>query len=107
MPDPIRGIDPTIPIEIAQAGQSAGPSGAATTGPSPNAASVDSADVARAEALLATISNAAAEIPSIDQTRVAALRQAIEAGTYQVNPQQIALKIVQIEDLLGSGGNTG
>lgn len=104
MPDPIRGLSPAIPIEVTQTGQAGTAPAAAQPGQSRAASTVDSADVARAEALLATISTAAATVPTIDQARVAALREAIQSGTYQVNPQQIAQKILEIEGLLSTGG---
>jgi len=46
-------------------------------------------------------------VPPVDQTRVAQLQQAINSGTYQVDPQQIAKMIMKIEDLLASGGKVG
>jgi flagellar biosynthesis anti-sigma factor FlgM len=63
--------------------------------------------VSRAQALLAAISAASGEIPMIDEARVAALQSAIEAGTYQVEPLQIARKIVEIERLLSAGTESG
>ena len=54
---------------------------------------------------LATITRAANAVPPIDQTRVAELQQAINSGTYQANPQQIAKMLMEIEALLASRGN--
>jgi negative regulator of flagellin synthesis FlgM len=65
-------------------------------------APVDSADVARAEALLATITQAAAAVPPMDPTRVAELKQAVNSGIYEANPQQIAEKMIEIEALLAA-----
>lgn len=107
MPEPISGVSPPVPIEVAQTGQAGTVPGAArpheaSSGPSAPA-SVDSADVARAEALLTTISTAAAEVSAIDEARVAALRQAVQSGAYQVDPQQIAQRMLDIENLLSAG----
>jgi negative regulator of flagellin synthesis FlgM len=105
MPDPIRGVNPTQGPGVASTGPAA-------TAPAPGGSTqsaapvpVDSADVARAEALLATISSAAADVPAIDQSRVAELRNAILSGTYQINPQQIAQKLIDIERLLVPTGS--
>ena len=102
MPDPIQGVNPTGPLEIAQTGQAGTSSGAAPASRPSTAASPDSADVARAEALLATIAQAAGSVSGIDEARVAALQQAIQSGTYQADPQQIAQKMLELEALLVS-----
>lgn len=36
-------------------------------------------------------------LPEVDQVRVNALRQAIEDGRYQINPERIAEKLLQLE----------
>ena len=103
MPDPIQGVQASDRLRVAsndQAASSQAPVQAAE--PSSSGIAVDSADVAWAQALLATITQAAAEVPPVDQTTVAELQQAINSGTYQANPQQIAEKIVEIEALLAS-----
>jgi flagellar biosynthesis anti-sigma factor FlgM len=104
MPDPIQGVNAAQPLDIAQTGQ-AGPSttGAGTTSTGA-AGAVDSADVARAEALLTTILDTAKTVPDIDQARVAELQRAVQSGDYQANPQQIAEKIMEIEQLLATRG---
>jgi flagellar biosynthesis anti-sigma factor FlgM len=100
MPDPIRSVSPAGPIEVSQAGQSRSPSGADTPLRPRSLPPADSADVSRAEALVATISAAAAAVPTIDEARIAELQRAIQAGTYQINARQIAEKMVEIEKLL-------
>ena len=102
MPDPIHGVNATQPLDVTSTGQT-GPgstavAAAASNQPSPG--TLDSADVARAEALLAAIQNSAEGVPGVDQAQVDELQRAIQAGSYQVDPQQIALKIMQIELLL-------
>jgi len=104
MPDPIQGVNPTDPLGVASAEQAGSPPTAVRTEQSGASTPVDSADVAWAEALLTTIAQAAAAVPPVDQTRVAELQQAINSGTYQANPQQIAQKIIEIETLLASRG---
>jgi flagellar biosynthesis anti-sigma factor FlgM len=100
MPDPIQGVTPAVPIEVGQTGQSGTPPATAQPSASPISGTVDSADVTRAEALLATITTTAGEVPGVDQGRVAALQQSIQSGAYQANPQQIAQKILELEAML-------
>ena len=100
MPDPIHGTSPIDLPGIASAGQPKAPAPAATNAPGAAVAPVDSADLSRAEAVLTTISQASAAVPSIDRTRVAELQQALNSGTYQANPSLIAEKIMEIEALL-------
>jgi negative regulator of flagellin synthesis FlgM len=107
MPDPIHGVNATDALGVASTGQAGSAQVTVRTEQSGAATQVDSADVARAQALLATIATAADTVPPVNQTRVAELRQAINSGTYQSNPQQIAKMIMEIEDLLASKGNIG
>jgi negative regulator of flagellin synthesis FlgM len=97
MPDPIHGTSPIDLPGVASAGQ---PKAAAPAATNASGAAVDSADLSRAEAVLTTISQASAAVPSIDRTRVAQLQQALNSGSYQANPQLIAEKIMEIEALL-------
>jgi negative regulator of flagellin synthesis FlgM len=107
MPDPIQGVNQIGALKVASTnGPGAAPE-AGTTQPSGAAPSVDSADVARAEALLATITKAAAAVPPIDPARVSELKQAINSGIYEANPQQIAEKMIEIEALLTSRSGNG
>jgi flagellar biosynthesis anti-sigma factor FlgM len=100
MPDPIHGVNATNAVGVASTGQAG--SVPAPIPPRPSGAfnQADSADVARAQALIATITEAANMVPPANLTRIAELRQAIELGTYQANAPQIAKMIMQIEDLL-------
>jgi negative regulator of flagellin synthesis FlgM len=103
MPDPLYRVNPAQPPEIAPAGQtSAAP--ASSRPPRPAPAAADSADVARTETLLATIAAAAESIPEVDQARIAELQRALLSGTYQIDPQHIAQKIVELEQLLAAKG---
>jgi negative regulator of flagellin synthesis FlgM len=108
MPDPIRGVSTSDPITPAST--ATGATGAAPTPDSaaaPGAAAVpaaDQADVGQTEALLQTILDAASNAPGIDQAKVSELQQAIASGAYQVNPQSIAQKIVELEAQLGTAG---
>lgn len=107
MPEPINAVNRTQPATIASTGQgspAATPGGPAAQ-PAPSA--VDSADIGRAESLLATISTAAAAVPATDPSRVAELQRAILSGAYQIDPQQIAERFIEIEQLLAAAGKIG
>jgi flagellar biosynthesis anti-sigma factor FlgM len=107
MPDPIQGVNATDALGVASTGQTGSTQASVSTAPSPADTVIDSADVSRVEALLATITSAANTVPPVNQTRVAELQQAINSGTYQANPQQIAKMIMEIEQLLASKGKIG
>ena len=108
MPDPIRGVDTPNPVTPTSTGQtgSAKPADAANTANASASATsgADLADVGQTEALLQTIIQAASNTPGIDQAKVSDLQQAIASGAYQTNPQSIAQKLVELENLLGTAG---
>jgi len=51
-------------------------------------------------ARLALLEPALREAPAVDAARVAAIRSAIEAGTYKVEPEQVATGLLQVEQAL-------
>ena len=65
MPDPIHGVNTTDPVGVASTGQPGTAQAAVSTVPPPAGTGVDSADVAKAEALLAAIKKAADAVPAI------------------------------------------
>ncbi len=89
--NPIEQIRASSAVKSATAG-----SGSAAAAP---ADSVQITDSARA---LAALSQAVSASPDIDAARVASVQQALDAGQYNVNPQRIADRLVQIEQDLGS-----
>jgi negative regulator of flagellin synthesis FlgM len=103
MPDPIQGVTRVDPLGLVSTGQT-GSSPAPPAPPADAPASVDTADLTRTESLLSTISTATAGVPTTDRARIAQLQQAINSGTYTVNPQQIADKLVEIEGQLPASG---
>lgn len=105
MPDPINGVSTANPITPA-AGEAgaANATGAAAPQTSVSGSGADLVDVAQTEALLQSIVQAAGNVPGIDQSKVAELKQAIASGSYQSNPQAIAQKIVELEALLVTAG---
>jgi negative regulator of flagellin synthesis FlgM len=109
MPDPIRGVDTPNPVTPTTAPTTAGAAqstdNANATGTSGTTApAADLADVGQTEALLQNIIQVASNTPGIDQSKVAELQQAIASGSYQVNPDSIAQKLVELEGQLGTAG---
>jgi len=107
MPDPIRGVDTAnsvTPVATGQTGSAKAKDAAGTSAPVATGPGADLADVAQTETLLQTIIQAASTTPGIDQDKVAELRQAISSGAYQANPQSIAQKLAELENLLGTAG---
>ncbi len=51
-------------------------------------------------ARLALLEPALREAPAVDPARVAAIRSAIEAGTYKVQPEHVAAGLLQVEQAL-------
>ena len=105
MSDPIQGINTGGPLGIGGAGQSGATQGAGQSKQPAAAPQRDHADVGGTQALLTQIADAASSVPTIDQSKVTALRQQIAAGTYQVNPQQIAQKMLGLDANLPAGGS--
>jgi negative regulator of flagellin synthesis FlgM len=105
MPDPIRGVNTPNPVTPTTTGATGS---AQSTDDAVNAATgsgaSDLADVGQTEALLQNIIEAASNTPGIDQSKIAELQQAIASGTYQVNPDSIAQKLVELEGQLGTAG---
>jgi flagellar biosynthesis anti-sigma factor FlgM len=107
MPDPIQGVNATGALGVASTGQTETSQAAVRTTPSPAETVIDSADVSRVEALLATITAAAHTVPPVDPARIAEIQQAINSGTFQANPQEIAKMLMEIEQLLASKEKIG
>jgi len=53
---------------------------------------------------LASLEHAVQSLPVVNEARVAEIRDAIEDGRYEVNPERIADKLLRTEQELGSAG---
>lgn len=60
----------------------------------------DSVQITGSAKQLAALEHALKDQPVIDEARVAALRSAIESGTYQVDAARVADKLLRMEDQL-------
>ena len=83
-----------------------GSSGSGDTA-APDSGSNDSVSISTAARNLASLNQLVQEQPGVDTARVAVIQQRIEDGTYQVNPQRIADKLMRMERDLPQGGKNG
>lgn len=90
--DPIRGGKPAGSAPGSGSGVSAGA----------DADSVHITDSARA---LAALSQAIQSVPDVDTARVATLQQAIASGSYSIDSEGIAARLLQTEQDLGGFGS--
>jgi negative regulator of flagellin synthesis FlgM len=51
---------------------------------------------------LAALEQTVSDLPAVNESRVAQMRTAIEQGTYQVVPQQVADRLAQLEQALSA-----
>ena len=101
----ISGIDPAQvlsvgagrPIQRPQDAVSGGTSSDTSKGASPQ--DVQITGTARQ---LSDLDQKVRSLPDVNEEKVAALRSAIEQGTYQVRPQHIADQLMSLERSLGS-----
>ncbi len=89
----VDGVAPAKPV-------GSGATGAPGTQPSGTDSS-DNVSITESGRLLASASQAVQSSPEIDGSRVATLKQAIESGSYSINEDAIASRMLQIEQDLG------
>ncbi|MGH8219268.1 MAG: flagellar biosynthesis anti-sigma factor FlgM [Steroidobacteraceae bacterium] len=94
----VEGDRPT-PVDTGRvtAGSHGGSGGAA-----PAAPETTSVHITETAGQLATLEQAVRQMPAVDDSRVAAVRTAIEQGTYTVSPEDIADHLLQLEQSLES-----
>jgi negative regulator of flagellin synthesis FlgM len=49
---------------------------------------------------LATIEQSLRDMPAIDEARIAAVKQRLDSGTYKVDPQRVADRLLHLEQEL-------
>jgi flagellar biosynthesis anti-sigma factor FlgM len=106
MPDPIQGATTSIPLGVTNTGQAGATQAADNSDATAQtvAPATDQADVGQTQALLAQIIQAANNAPSVDETKVNALQQAVQNGTYQVDSMAIAKKLMGLDSKPGDDG---
>ena len=96
----IKGVDHTL-IQGTKVGRQTAKSDAATPSGTPNkTAPTDTVELTDTAAKLRALEARLAELPVVDEDRVAALRTAIAEGRYDVDPGDIAAKLVELESAL-------
>jgi negative regulator of flagellin synthesis FlgM len=104
-PAPVGAGRPANKVRDAVTG-SAAPSGAAgtTSGDASGVASGAASGevyITDSASQLATLEQAVRSLPAVDPVRVAQFRTAIEQGSYTVQPQHVADRLMQLEQALG------
>jgi negative regulator of flagellin synthesis FlgM len=87
--NPIETIRVSTPVNPAGSDSSSNPAG-------------DSVHITQSARSLGVLSQAVQETPDIDAGRVAATQQALAAGTYTINPDRIASRMLQLEQDLNA-----
>lgn len=77
-------------------------SNAAQTGSSAPAAAVDTVNITSAASQLQSLEKQLASLPVVDVQRVDSVKREISNGTFEINPAQIADKMIQIESAISS-----
>lgn len=95
--DGLDGSRPASPGAGRVSRRSQASSGSAAGGAAGATESVHITDTA---AQLAALEKAVSDLPAVDESRVAALRTAIEQGTYTVSPDKVADQLMQFEQTL-------
>ena len=77
---------------------------AATGAKQEGGASPDGVHITGTAQQLVDLEQVLKDMPAVDEVRVAAVRQALESGTYQVQPERIADQLLHIEQALAPLG---
>jgi negative regulator of flagellin synthesis FlgM len=99
----ISGLDSKQTVSVGasrsvQRPQDAASGGASSAQGSPSGS--DDVQITGAARQLATLEQAVRDLPAVNEGRVTQLRTAIEQGTYTVQPEHIADRLIQLEQAL-------
>lgn len=89
-----RNIVPSNPNTAGQSQNNAGASTATNTG------SADTVRLTEDSQLLQSVESQAADLPAVREQRVAEIRQALDAGTFNVDADAVAGGILRLESAL-------
>jgi negative regulator of flagellin synthesis FlgM len=103
--DSSRQAAPISAGRAAQRPQDAAAGGARNSDASSSGGTQESVQITGVARQLASLEQAVHDVPVINSSRVAQISNAIEQGTYTVNAQNIADKLVQTERELAHLGN--
>lgn|SRR5690606_30185849 len=103
MSQKIEGSLPsTMRPAVASVGSRISPAGAERSRPVEASAAGDSLRLTGEAAGLQVLQRELASAPAVDPARVQAVREALEAGTYKVDPDAIASRMLALDDQLGA-----
>lgn len=101
MSQKIEGASPPPPVQgTSQLGRVA-PAGGDRSEPVESVRAGDSLRLTGEATSLQALQRELAAAPAMDEARVAAIRQALESGTYKVNPAIVAERMLDMDRLLG------
>lgn len=98
---PSVGAGRSADVGVPQRSQEAGGSGTSGSASASNSGAAHDVQITGAARQLATLEQTLRDLPAVNETRVAQITNSIEQGTYTVHPQQIADKLIQLEQALG------
>lgn len=93
------GPDNSNPIEKVRLST---PVNSGGSGPAANNAPSDNVHITESAKTLASVTQAVSESPDVDMNKVSAVQHAINTGSYTINPERIADRMLQLEQDLGS-----
>lgn len=96
----IGGFD-SSPIQTGTGGAVKRGGGAAGNAYSSKTTSSSDTQITESARQLAALEQAMKDLPAIDEAKVEQLRSSIEGGSYQVDAEKVANKLLQFESLLG------
>lgn len=91
------GLAPPAKVTAEPAARAPASGGAPVAAP----AAIDSARLTGEAAELAQLQQDIAQNPAMDVARINAVRAALESGSYRIDPQEIAARLIQLERELG------
>ena len=102
MPDKISGYkatQPLAPVKGANSATAAADKGSseASAATTPGAQSADQVTLTESARSLQKAEEAVAKTPVVDAAKVAAVKQAVNSGTYQIDAGRVADKLLQFE----------
>ena len=101
MTDKIRGYSTAEPLAPAKGSNSSvvadKPQGEASTASAPTAQASDTVTLTNSARSLQKIEEAVAKAPIVNAAKVAAVKQAVQAGTYQIDAGRVADKLLKFE----------
>lgn len=93
------GPDSSNPIEKIRVST---PVASGTGGSNTSTTQADSVHITESARSLASLSQTVSDTPDVDVNRVAAVQQSLAAGSYRINPERIADRMLQLERDLGN-----